>query len=127
MRSFYKHLALCSCASVTTGLFISCSSPAHAAADALPNLTCQPVAQRLRDLGCWILKAEPQGRISDSPVYWHLYAYDTPTLAESAKESQHQTVLESLGRSWLMTIAPRDWHAKSGKPVAVIGPLEIDG
>lgn len=112
------------CSALAMMLWCFCTTAA--AADATVKLTCQPVAQRTRDVGCWILAAERVGSLSETPVYWHLYAYTTRAEAESAKESRYQTVLESLGRIWLMTIAPQNWRAKTGERVAVIGPLDID-
>ena len=90
------------------------------------DVTCVPVAERAgRTLGCYILAREELGRLPSSPdLYWHLDTYMTRADAERARES-HSTVVESLGRVWLFTIAPADWRSRGGKRVARVGPLPL--
>lgn len=88
--------------------------------------TCIPVAERAgRTLGCWITAREELGRLpSDPPLYWHLDTYSTRSAADSARQSR-STVVESLGKIWLFTIAPADWRPRGGDRVARIGPLPL--
>src|SRR5690242_14134750 len=95
----------------TVLLAVALSSSTFAAEP--PRLTCQPVAQRSQEVGCWILASESVGLLKEASgaVYWHLYAYPTRSAADAAKRPG-QTVVESLGRVWLMTVAPRSFKAE---------------
>jgi quercetin dioxygenase-like cupin family protein len=48
--------------------------------------------------------------------------YPTRQAAEMAKQPRG-TVVESFGKTWLLTIAPREWRPDGGTRVAEIGPL----
>lgn len=122
----HKRIAARACMYVGAALTLAYLLPNKAGAgDAAVKLTCQPVAQRTQDIGCWILAAQRLGPLSDGPAYWHLHAYPTRAAAEAAK-APNQTLVESVGRVWLMAIAPQNWQAKSGERVGVIGPLETE-
>ena len=91
--------------------------------------TCIPVAERAgREFGCFITAREELGRLPASPaLYWHLDTYPTRAAAERAR-AKRSTVVESLGRTWLFTIAPKGWRpprARRGERVARIGPLPL--
>ena len=88
--------------------------------------TCVPVAERAgRDFGCFITARQELGRLSASPaLFWHLDAYPTRAAAE-AERGPRSTVVESLGRIWLFTIAAAEWRPGAGERVAVIGPLPL--
>lgn len=88
--------------------------------------TCIPVADRAgRAYGCFITAREELGRLPASPaLYWHLDTYPTRAAAERARGSR-STVVASLGRIWLFTIAPADWRPHAGNHVARIGPLPL--
>lgn len=90
------------------------------------DVTCIPVAERAgRAFGCFITAREELGHLpADKPLYWHLDTYPTHAAAELARESR-STVVESLGRIWLFTIAPADWRPRGGDRVARIGPLPL--
>jgi hypothetical protein len=60
-----------------------------------------------------------------TPVYWYLETYESRAAAETDK-GPHGTVVESLGKIWLMTIdEPGRKPPSKGKRVAEIGPLAI--
>lgn len=88
--------------------------------------TCIPVADRGdRAFGCFITARLELGRLSSTPpLYWHLDTYPTPAAAESAR-TVRSTVVSSLGKVWLFTIAEADWRPKGGERVSRIGPLPI--
>jgi hypothetical protein len=89
--------------------------------------TCVPVAERAgRAFGCFITARQELGRLPARPdLYWHLETYPTRAEADRARASR-STVVESLGRIWLFTIAPVEWRARgSGTHVARIGPLSL--
>jgi hypothetical protein len=88
--------------------------------------TCIPVAKRAgRAVGCFITAREELGRLpTDTTLYWHLDTYPTRAAAERARESR-STVVESLGRIWLFSIAPGNWRPRGGDRVARIGPLPL--
>lgn len=88
--------------------------------------TCVPVAERAgRHFGCFITARQELGPLSAVPaLYWHLDTYATRAAAEHARGSR-STVVESLGRVWLFSIAPADWRSRGGRHVARVGPLPL--
>jgi len=100
--------------------------PAAALHAQTPDVTCVPVAERAgRAFGCFITARQELGRLPARPaLYWHLDSYATRTAAERARGAR-STVVESLGRIWLFTIAPGEWRARAGHHVARIGPLPL--
>jgi hypothetical protein len=87
---------------------------------------CEPVAQRAgRAFGCFITAREELGALPrDSALYWHIDAFPTWALAETAKVPR-STVVRSLDRIWLFTIAEAGWRPASGKRIALAGPLPL--
>jgi hypothetical protein len=75
-------------------------------------------------MGCWIIAAEPLGKLSQGPLFWHLDTYSTRAAAEAAK-GPGGTVVEGLGKIWLFTIAGGGWRSSGGVRVAEIGPLPV--
>jgi hypothetical protein len=53
---------------------------------------------------------------------WHLDAYPTRQAADAAK-GPHSTVVQSLGKVWLMSIEKAGWRPPEGEQVAEIGRL----
>lgn len=87
-------------------------------------VTCEPVAQRgEREFGCFVTAREELGSLPrDSTLYWHLDRFDTRAAAEQARGARG-TVVESLGRIWLFTIAAKAWRPPAGIRVMEVGPL----
>ena len=89
---------------------------------------CLPLAERAgREVGCWITATEALGELPRAtPLHWHLDAYPTRAAAEADK-GPRGTVVESLGRVWLFTVAEAGWRPPAGggggERVAAIGPL----
>jgi hypothetical protein len=103
---------------------------APAAVRAQTDGTCIPVAERAgRELGCFIVAREELGHLAASPpLYWHLDTYSNRRAAERARATARDarsTVTESLGRTWLFTIAPATWRPRGGHRVSRIGPLPL--
>ncbi len=98
------------------------ASPLSAQAD----VTCVPVAERAgRTFGCFITARHELGRLPrNRDLYWHLQTYPTRAAAEASRASR-STVVESLGRIWLFTIAEANWKPRGGKRVARVGPLPL--
>jgi quercetin dioxygenase-like cupin family protein len=87
---------------------------------------CVPVAERAgREMGCFIMVSEALGRLGQGPIFWHIDTYSSVAEAEAAK-GLRGTVVQSLGKIWLFTIAEAGWRPSSGERVAQIGPLPID-
>jgi hypothetical protein len=88
--------------------------------------TCGPAEQRAgREFGCFITAREDLGALpKDSALYWHIDAFTARAAAEAA-QAQRSTVVRSLGRIWLFTIAERGWRPASGQRIAVVGPLPL--
>jgi quercetin dioxygenase-like cupin family protein len=99
-------------------------SLSYAVAQYLPNSVCKPVSERIGEVGCWVVADDPIGQFDASPVFWHLDTFPTRSAAEAAK-GPHSTVIESLGKIWLLTIESESWRPSGGERVAEIGPLEV--
>ena len=86
--------------------------------------SCKPVNQRTGELGCWITANASLGQLPQQPIFWHLDAYLTRGEAEAAK-GPRGTIVESLGKLWLLTIDVAGWRPSSGERIAEIGPLPV--
>ena len=84
----------------------------------------QPISQRTTESGCWVTAKEALGQLPQRPIFWHLDTYPTRAAAETAK-GPRGTVVESLGKVWLFTIAEAGWRPSGGMRAAEIGPLPI--
>jgi hypothetical protein len=90
-----------------------------------PRRTCLPISERAgRDVGCWLIVAEPLGQLSGSEVFWHLDTFPTRAAAEAAKVPRG-TVVEALGEVWLFTIGEAGWRPSGGVRVAEVGPIFV--
>jgi quercetin dioxygenase-like cupin family protein len=85
---------------------------------------CKPITQRTAEVGCWIITNEAIGRLPEGQIFWHLDAYPTRAVAETAR-GERGTVVEAFGRTWLFTIAGGGWRPSGGERVAEIGPLLV--
>ncbi len=85
---------------------------------------CRPVAERTGEVGCWIIANTELGELPPGPIFWHLDSYSTRTEAERAK-GPRGTVVESLGRVWLLTVDGARGHQSGSARVAEIGPLPM--
>ncbi|MGH9704137.1 MAG: hypothetical protein ACRD4K_12255 [Candidatus Acidiferrales bacterium] len=86
---------------------------------------CKPVSERTAEIGCWILSDQAVGKIEPAHIFWHLDVYPTRAEAEKAK-GPRGTVVESLGKVWLLTIEKTGWRpAVPGERIAEIGPLPV--
>ena len=127
MNTFVAHGRLIRFAGIRVALLallstVLSSSALHAQTDG----TCIPVAERDgRAFGCFISARQELGRLpSAPPLFWHLDTYRSREAAAAAGVSG-STVVESLGRVWLFTIAPAAWRPRGGTRVATIGPLPL--
>jgi quercetin dioxygenase-like cupin family protein len=109
---------------VVSAVVISCSLLARAAAAQTEG--CEPVSSRAgREFGCFITAREELGPLpKDSAFYWHIDAFATRSAADAAR-AQRSTVVESLGRLWLFTIAEAGWRPVTGERIVTIGPLPL--
>src|SRR4030095_6872454 len=90
-----------------------------------PRRTCLPISERAgRDVGCWLIVAEPLGQLPRSEVFWHLDTFPTRSAAEAAK-GPRGTVVEALGKVWLFTIRDEGWRPSGGVCVAEVGPIFV--
>ena len=75
--------------------------------------------------GCYILVSETLGELPETPLYWHIDSFSTRAAAETAK-GPRGTVMEALGKIWLLSIAEPDYRSSGGTHGAKIGPLSTD-
>jgi len=85
---------------------------------------CRPVSERTGESGCWIIANEALGQLPQQPIFWHLDTYPTRAQAETARGARG-TVVESLGKVWLLSIDVAGRRPSDGSRVAEIGPLPI--
>ena len=85
---------------------------------------CRPVAERTAELGCWIVANGQLGTLSKTEVFWQLDIFPTRAAADVAKTASG-TVVEALGKTWLLTIGDAGWKPTGGERAAEIGPLPI--
>jgi quercetin dioxygenase-like cupin family protein len=88
----------------------------------LPGRCEAPVSERMGTIGCYVVANQPLGSLPDVPLFWHVYVFPNRAAADAAK-APWSTIVEAFDKIWLFSVAPRDWHAASGEPVAVVGPL----
>lgn len=98
---------------------------AKSTAQSLSFGACKPVSERTTEVGCWILGDQPLGRVEQAQVFWYLDVYPTRSEAEKAK-GPRGTVVESLGKVWLLTIEKEAWQpALKGERIGEVGPLPV--
>lgn len=107
------------------GLWLMILACNHSLAQGVASGVCKPLSQRTQEVGCWIVAEYPLGQLIKSPVFWHLDAYPTRTTAEADK-GPRGTIVESLGKVWLMTIEDQNWRSVHGKRIAEVGPLQVE-
>ena len=85
---------------------------------------CVPASERQMERGCYILVSHPLGELPSWALFWHIDAYPGRAAAEAAKRPRG-TVVEALGRTWLMSIAEAGYRPPGGggERVAEVGPL----
>lgn len=96
----------------------------QASAQPVPEGGCKSVFDRTGEVGRWLLARQPVGQLTRSEIFWHLYVYPSCAAAEAAK-GPRGTVIESLGKVWLLSIEEAGWRPAGGERVAVIGPLPV--
>ena len=64
------------------------------------------------------------GQLTAPQAFWHLDAYPSRASAEAAK-GPSGTIVESLGKIWLLTVANAGWRPSGGERIAEIGPLPV--
>ena len=85
---------------------------------------CKPVSERKTEVGCWILTDNPVGILPSSEASWYLDTYPTRAAAEAAK-GPHGTIVESFGKTWLLSIERAGWLSHNGERVSEIGPIPV--
>ena len=92
----------------------------------LTGVSCDdvPAGQKRPEFGCFNIATEGGLTFAAPKVYWHLRTFPNRTAAEASK-SATGIVVEEDGRVWLSEFGPRNLALKGGRPVAVIGPLEL--
>jgi quercetin dioxygenase-like cupin family protein len=89
-----------------------------------PGGVCKPASMRTQQVGCWIMADDPIGQLTKSSVFWTLDVYPTRVGAEADK-GPRGTVLESLGKVWLLNIEYQKSKSSHGSRAAKIGPLFV--
>ena len=103
---------------------LACLLCGEAAAQPIPGGVCRLVSERTADIGCWIISNDPVGELAGTQTFWHLDVFATREAAEAAK-TKRSTVVQALGKVWLLTIDDANWRPSAGEHVSTIGPLPI--
>jgi quercetin dioxygenase-like cupin family protein len=74
------------------------------------------------EVGCYLLDSLVMGRLSERPVYWHLYTFPSKQAAD-AETSGAAITAEAYGRHWLFALGDAAWRPDGGTRVAVLGPI----
>ena len=107
----------------STILLLLLAPLAHTAAAQQQLESCKPVAERTGTDGCWIIASTPLGKLPTYP-FWTLDVYPTRAAAEAAA-TRFGTVVEALGKVWLLTVGHKQDLPGNGTRVTQIGPLPI--
>ena len=108
-----------------TRLAIVLFALSYVSAAQTPKLeSCKPLSERTGPEGCWIVASKPLGKLPNRPVFWTLDVYPDRDSAQAAATSRG-TVLDSLGRVWLLTVGEKPTMPTAGQRIAQIGPLPI--
>jgi quercetin dioxygenase-like cupin family protein len=83
---------------------------------------CVPASERQMQRGCYILVSHRLGELPRAPLFWHIDAFRSRSDAEAAK-GPRSTVVEALGRVWLMTVDEAAYRPQGGERTASVGPL----
>jgi quercetin dioxygenase-like cupin family protein len=105
-------------------LLIQPTLPPPQSAAGVPGACEAPAQTNVGQLGCYLVATTSLGVLTTPSVFWHLYEYRSRAEAEAAVVPRG-TVIESQGRIWVFTIAEKEWQPRSGKRVAVVGPLSV--
>jgi len=101
-------------------------APSAASHDHLTGIACVdvPVGEKRPAFGCFNVGLANGLHFSQSSVYWHLRAFPSRKAADAAK-SANGIVVEEDGRVWLSEFGTRAAAPRGGKPIAVVGPLQL--
>lgn len=110
--------------SCVTGL-LSSGALAQLPGSRVPGGCDVPASAQTSEVGCYLTATEVLNELPPGDLFWHLYEYPSRADADSAKPASFGTVTESFGKVWLNVIAEPKSRPKSGKRVAVIGPLRV--
>ncbi len=105
-------------------------STATAADEPIPGTTipCAPIDEKRQDLGCYVVARQVLGALREGAptMFWHLDVFPSRAAAEAAR-GRFATVVEAFDRTWLFTLAPRDWRPEgAAQHLATIGPLPLE-
>lgn len=83
-----------------------------------------PAGKKRPEFGCFNVAVVTGLHFGEQSVYWHLRAFPSWKAAQAARTARGIVVKED-GRVWLSEFGPRDAAPRGGKPIAVIGPLQL--
>jgi quercetin dioxygenase-like cupin family protein len=102
-------------------LFINSAAYAQQPRDLV---SCKPISQKTGETGCWVLASQPIG-VPAGPVYWTIDVFPTKEMAERARGPQG-TIVDSLGKIWLLTVGEKLDPFSNATRVTQIGPLAVE-
>jgi quercetin dioxygenase-like cupin family protein len=88
------------------------------------QFSCRPASERTAEAGCWIIASHPLGERPSDPIFWSLDVFPNRAAAEAAR-TPHGTVVEALGKVWLLTIDTKLALPSTGQKITQIGPLPV--
>ena len=112
-------------ASIVGSWAIGFAVTSGARAQSKPLVSCKLASERTGTEGCWIVANHPIGGLQN-PTYWILDVLPNKAAARNVRD-HNTTVIEALGKVWLMTLSGERIPKPNPQAtrVAVIGPLWV--
>ena len=114
-----------SCAALLSALCLAGRVDVQLPGTRVPGGCDVPAKERTSEFGCYLTATVAIDKLPDEAIFWHVYSYPTRAAAEAAQSGPACTVVESLGKVWLFTIAGRQWQPATGERMAVVGPMPV--
>ncbi|MES2272374.1 MAG: cupin domain-containing protein [Pseudomonadota bacterium] len=91
----------------------------------VPGGCTAPASEHLNEAGCYLL-AEMSVEHAPKQVYWHIFEFPDVAAAETeARKHRWSKVVSAHASAWLYVIGERKIPVSSGKPSAIIGPMDV--
>lgn len=106
-------------------LILLATAVAAVPAPIVPGGCTAPASEHPNEDGCYLL-AEMSVANPPDKLYWHIVEFGDLAGAESeALKHRWSKVVSAHARVWLYVIGARETAVSSGKPSAIIGPMDV--
>jgi hypothetical protein len=105
------------------GLFVAIASLSASAASGQANT--RPCSEKEEVGPACLIGHQHLSPLPTEPLFWHLETFKSGKAARRAA-GPNSTVVKAYGKTWLFTIARRQWRSRGGRHVTAIGPLALE-